>query len=89
MESKHAHACHTAPLNTTPGSSFHDPAAIRVVLEARATNWEAAPGVTIAGYGYNGQVPGPVIEAKQGVPLEIEFTNRLSEPTIIHWHGLR
>ena len=34
-------------------------------------------------------MPGPVLEAKQGVPLEIEFTNRLPEPTVIHWHGLR
>src|SRR5687767_8765607 len=62
---------------------------VRIALEARETNWEVAPGVTIAGYGYNGQVPGPVIEAKQGVPVEVQFTNRLSEPTLIHWHGLR
>ena len=62
---------------------------IRVDLEARETNWEVEPGVTISGYAYNGQVPGPVIEAKQGVPLEINFINRLSEPTLIHWHGLR
>jgi hypothetical protein len=34
-------------------------------------------------------VPGPVLEAQQGVPLEIEFANRLPEPTVIHWHGLR
>ncbi len=30
-----------------------------------------------------------MLEALQGVPLEIEFTNRLPEPTVIHWHGLR
>ena len=47
------------------------------------------PGRTVRGYGFNGQVPGPVLEATQGVPLEIEFTNRLPEPTVIHWHGLR
>ncbi len=67
----------------------NDHATIRIALEARETNWEVAPGVTIAGYGYNGQVPGPVIEARQGEPIEIAFTNRLSEPTLIHWHGLR
>ncbi|HEX6274286.1 MAG TPA: multicopper oxidase family protein [Polyangiaceae bacterium] len=65
------------------------PDTVRVDLEARETEWEIAPGNTVAGYGYNGRVPGPVIEAKQGVPLEIRFTNRLSEPTLIHWHGLR
>ena len=62
---------------------------VRVEIEARPTTWMAGGGITIDGFGYNGQVPGPVIEAKQGVPLEVRFTNRLSEPTLIHWHGLR
>ncbi|HEU5058988.1 MAG TPA: multicopper oxidase family protein [Kofleriaceae bacterium] len=65
------------------------PTAIRIDLEARETEWEIRPGQTVAGYGYDGQVPGPVIEARRGVPLEIRFTNRLPEPTLIHWHGLR
>ena len=30
-----------------------------------------------------------MIEAIQGVPLEIAFTNSLSEPTLIYWHGLQ
>jgi FtsP/CotA-like multicopper oxidase with cupredoxin domain len=62
---------------------------IRYRLEAGEVEWEMAPGRTFRGYGFNGQVPGPMLEAKQGVPLEIEFTNRLPEPTVIHWHGLR
>jgi FtsP/CotA-like multicopper oxidase with cupredoxin domain len=62
---------------------------IHVELEARETAWEYAPGRVVSGYGFNGQVPGPVIEAKQGVPLEIRLTNRLLEPTVVHWHGLR
>jgi len=62
---------------------------VRYRLEATEIEWEIAPGRTVRGYGFNGQVPGPVLEAKQGVPLEIEFTNRLPEPTVIHWHGLR
>jgi FtsP/CotA-like multicopper oxidase with cupredoxin domain len=62
---------------------------IRYRLEATEVAWEIAPGQSVRGYGFNGQVPGPVLEAKQDVPLEIEFTNRLPEPTVIHWHGLR
>jgi FtsP/CotA-like multicopper oxidase with cupredoxin domain len=94
MEAINHHACHvtadeTATQATTVEQTSNDPNTLRVVLEARATTWEAAPGVEIAGYGYNGQVPGPIIEARQGVPVEIQFTNRLSEPTLIHWHGLR
>src|SRR5688572_21326210 len=63
--------------------------AIVVELEAREHRWEARPGRGVAGYAFNGQVPGPVIHARQGVPLEVRFTNRLPEPTMIHWHGLR
>ncbi|SRR5579883_1855148 len=62
---------------------------VRYRLEAGEVEWEIAPGQKVRGYGLNGQVPGPVLEAKQGIPLEIEFTNRLPEPTVIHWHGLR
>jgi FtsP/CotA-like multicopper oxidase with cupredoxin domain len=71
----------------TPG--VDDGAVVRYRLEASEIEWEIAPGRTVRGYGFNGQVPGPVLEAKQGVPLEIEYTNRLPEPTVIHWHGLR
>ena len=91
MNANTDHSCHVAAPESTVGVAIesNDPRTIRIALEARATNWEVAPGVTIAGYGYNGQVPGPVIEAIQGVPLEIAFTNNLSEPTLIHWHGLQ
>ena len=93
MKNAHHHPHHHAPPQghadlPTEGTAS-DPDAIRVDLEARETEWEIRPGQTVAGYGYNGQVPGPVIEAKQGVPLEIRFTNRLPEATLIHWHGLR
>ena len=87
----HAHhfASHRGPRESASEAIAPTPGAVRVELEARETGWEIAPGRTVAGYGYNGRVPGPVIEAKQGVPLEIRFMNRLSEPTLIHWHGLR
>jgi FtsP/CotA-like multicopper oxidase with cupredoxin domain len=62
---------------------------VSVDLEARETDWEYAPGRFIRGWGYNGQVPGPVIEARVGDVLEVRLTNRLPEPTTIHWHGLR
>lgn len=38
---------------------------------------------------YNGQIPGPLIRAKQGSTLSVNLTNSLDEPTTIHWHGLR
>ncbi|MGE0788843.1 MAG: multicopper oxidase family protein [Sandaracinaceae bacterium] len=39
-------------------------------------------------WGYNGSTPGPVIEATDGDRLRIYVTNRLREPTTVHWHGL-
>ena len=43
----------------------------------------------MSGYGYNGEVPGPTIEGSVGDTLAVRLTNRLPEPTSIHWHGLR
>lgn len=37
---------------------------------------------------YNGQVPGPRLEAKPGDTVQIRFTNQLSQPTNLHYHGL-
>jgi len=62
---------------------------VSIDLEARETDWEYAPGRSVRAWGYNGQVPGPTIEARAGDVLEVRLTNRLAEPTTIHWHGLR
>ncbi|MDJ0731297.1 MAG: multicopper oxidase family protein [Crocosphaera sp.] len=37
---------------------------------------------------YNGQVPGPRLEAKPGDKVRIHFINKLSQPTNLHYHGL-
>jgi len=37
---------------------------------------------------YNGQIPGPRLEAKPGDTVQLRFTNRLSQPTNLHYHGL-
>lgn len=37
---------------------------------------------------YNGQVPAPRLEANPGDRVKIHFTNNLSQPTNIHYHGL-
>ena len=39
-------------------------------------------------WGYNGSVPGPMIEVVEGDRVRILFENRLPEPTTVHWHGL-
>jgi FtsP/CotA-like multicopper oxidase with cupredoxin domain len=62
---------------------------VAVELEAREADWAVAPGAVVRAWTFNGQVPGPVIEGRVGDVLEVRFTNRLSEPTAVHWHGMR
>lgn len=40
-------------------------------------------------WGYDGQVPGPILRLKRGEELKVRLINDLPEPTLIHWHGLR
>jgi FtsP/CotA-like multicopper oxidase with cupredoxin domain len=37
---------------------------------------------------YNGQVPAPRLEVRAGDRVRIHFTNKLSQPTNLHYHGL-
>lgn len=46
-------------------------------------------GRDIVMYGFNGQYPGPLITVKQNALIVVNFTNRLDEPTTVHWHGVR
>jgi FtsP/CotA-like multicopper oxidase with cupredoxin domain len=40
-------------------------------------------------YGYNGQVPGPLLRAPTGSTVVVNFRNDIEMPTTVHWHGLR
>ncbi len=40
-------------------------------------------------WAFNGTVPGPVLRAAQDDRLSLTFENGLSQPSTIHWHGLR
>lgn len=49
---------------------------------------------TIAGkafvmYGFNGQVPGPLIRVPQNATITVRFHNRIDLPSTVHWHGVR
>lgn len=39
-------------------------------------------------FGYNGQVPGPILETRAGDTVRIRFRNSLPEDTNLHFHGL-
>jgi hypothetical protein len=57
-------------------------------LTASPIRWTILPGVTVDGYAYNGQIPGPRIHIKEGDRVRIVLHNRLPLETTIHWHGL-
>lgn len=62
---------------------------VRYTLEASEFNWELKPGKTITAWGFNQQVPGPLLKAQKGDTLVVTVKNNLPEPTIVHWHGIR
>ncbi|MCL4866606.1 MAG: multicopper oxidase domain-containing protein, partial [Gemmatimonadales bacterium] len=82
MDDAHARAWETAQPD-------EGRAVVRVELEASEFDWEFVPGQQTRAWGFNRQVPGPVIEARVGDVLEIHLVNHLPEPTVVHWHGLR
>jgi FtsP/CotA-like multicopper oxidase with cupredoxin domain len=57
-------------------------------LVAESVVREIAPGMKANLWGYNGQSPGPTIEAVEGDKVRIFVSNRLPEHTTVHWHGM-
>jgi hypothetical protein len=57
-------------------------------LIAEVIEWEVAEGLKIHTWGYNGTVPGPLIEVAEGDKVRIFVTNKLPAPTTVHWHGV-
>jgi suppressor of ftsI len=46
-------------------------------------------GHDFAMYGFNGQVPGPLIRVPQHATITVRFHNRIDLPSSVHWHGVR
>ena len=66
-----------------------DPNVFELTLDAREADVEVRSGTSTHVWTYNGTVPGPLIDARVGQTLKVHFRNHLSEPTMVHWHGLR
>jgi FtsP/CotA-like multicopper oxidase with cupredoxin domain len=72
--------------STLPWEMDGDVKVFRLVAEP--VKREFAPGMVVNCWGYNGQTPGPTIEAVEGDRVRIFVTNKLPEPTTVHWHGV-
>lgn len=46
-------------------------------------------GQKIRMFGYNGQIPGPLLHVEQDSVIYVNVTNNLDTDTTVHWHGLR
>jgi FtsP/CotA-like multicopper oxidase with cupredoxin domain len=80
-----------APLRTPNNTSLpvRDVDGVKVMhLIAEPVRHEIAPGLVVETWGYNGHCPGPTIEMTEGDRVRIYVTNRLPEPTTVHWHGV-
>jgi FtsP/CotA-like multicopper oxidase with cupredoxin domain len=61
---------------------------VEVELTAMRARMELVPGVLTDAYAYNGRVPGPLLDVREGDHVTVRFRNELPEPTTVHWHGL-
>jgi manganese oxidase len=57
-------------------------------LIAMPVKRELLPHLVMDVWGFNGTMPGPMIEVNQGDRVRIIVENRLPESTSIHWHSL-
>src|SRR5690606_12596846 len=49
---------------------------------------EVAPGFKSKVWGYNGQVPGPLLHVREGDEVEVTVHNFTTLNHTIHWHGI-
>jgi len=56
-------------------------------ITQRAADREILPGTKTTVWGYDGQFPGPTIQARRGAPIMLRMHNQLPVPTSTHLHG--
>jgi len=72
------------PAEATPTGQLR-----RFTIDAAPALVPLLDGQPMAVWAYNGQVPGPTLRVRLGDTVRVHFTNHLSQPTTIHWHGVR
>ncbi len=82
----------TAGFSPAPPAALTEPPTLtsaggllQVRLEAAAGRIAGRPATALA---YNGGLPGPTLRLQPGDRLQVQLTNRLTQPTNLHVHGL-
>src|SRR5919107_60094 len=78
----------TVPNGTTLPYRLVDGVKVFHLIAEEIEDHEFAPDLRCKVWGYNGRTPGPLIEAVEGDRVRIFVTNKLPEPTSVHWHGV-
>ncbi|KXO99165.1 multicopper oxidase family protein [Tsukamurella pseudospumae] len=60
----------------------------RFELTAQAGGSEIVAGKRSATWGFNGDILGPTLRARDGEKVAVTVRNRLAEATSVHWHGM-
>ncbi len=82
-------------LPAAEGAPRARPREVLVLREGDSLTLTAGPvrkpvgGREVVLYGFNGQVPGPLLVVPQAATITVTFVNRTALPATIHWHGLR
>lgn len=78
------------PLHVPPlAPSTVDADGTRVVrLTPQEGSTQFVPGVDAPTWGYDGDLLGPTLRLRRGERVRVDVTNRLPEPTTVHWHGM-
>ncbi|MEO7822410.1 MAG: multicopper oxidase family protein, partial [Gemmatimonadaceae bacterium] len=64
------------------------PKTVEVNLTAALATMSLQPGVASEVFAYNGRVPGPTLDVREGDKVIVHFRNDLPEATTVHWHGI-
>jgi len=84
--SRAATATELAPLPIPPLLLPDSNGKIALTLQQGESHWVA--GVASKTWGINGPLLGPALQVQRGQKLNVAITNRLSEASTVHWHGL-
>jgi FtsP/CotA-like multicopper oxidase with cupredoxin domain len=74
-----------------PARAANEPADGFRVIEAGPASAQLAPApaAPVQALGYGDATPGPLLRLRLGETLKVRLVNRLTEPTTLHWRGLR
>ena len=93
---QHAIALTDAPASSRPAPAgpevfenlSRQPGIVEIELVASPAKLTLVPGRSTDAYAYNGRVPGPRLEVREGDRVIVHFRNDLPDSTTVHWHGL-